>query len=136
MVYSILIDDEKFECKVGIELIKRRCFDQAEAHYTQLIAVDSTNEECLYYRGLIYLFTKQYELALTEFLLGATILNSQNDQSNKMKAQKIINDIVDKVEDRTFDTSLLKDIRALENLGESIDYVECIRFSVNKLKKV
>ncbi len=136
MVYSILIDDEKFECEVGIELIIRKCFNQAKEHYTQFVAVDSTNEEWFYYRGLIYLFTTQYELALTDFLSGATILNSQNDHSKKIIARKIINDIVDKVEDRTFDSSLLKDIRALKDLGESIEYVECIRFCVNKLKKV
>ena len=136
LVYSILIDDEKFECKVGIELIKRRCFDQAEAHYTQLIADDSTNEEWRYYRGLMYLYTNQYELALTDFLLGATILNSQNDHSTKIVVRKIINDILVKVEERTFDKSMIKHIKALENIGESIDYVECIRFCVNQLKKV
>lgn len=121
---------------VGIELIKRRCFNRAEAHYTQLIATDSTNEEWLYYRGLIYLFTNQYELALSDFLSGATILHSQKDHSTKIVVRKIINDILVKVEERTFDKSILKDIKALEDHGESIDYVECIRFCVNKLKKV
>lgn len=120
----------------GIKLIKRRCFDQAKEHYSKLITLESNNDEWFYYRGLVYLFTDEYKLALSDFLLGATIKYSQIENSKNIYVNKLINDLLEKFKNKKFDNSIVKDIIALDEIGQSSDYLERIRYCIIKLKSV
>lgn len=120
--------------KYGIMLVKKRCFKLAKNHYSTLIESDSTNDEWLYYRGLIYLFTDEYELALSDFLLGATIHFNQKDSFQKININELITDLTENFESKKFNNSIIKDIMTLENYGHSSDYLERIRYCVLKMK--
>ncbi len=120
---------------LGVELIKKRCFNQAKEFYTTQINLDPKQDELFYYRGLIHLFSDEYELALSDFIMGVNTNLSQEDISHLQKNNSSINELLEKIRKKKWDISIIDDVLKLDELSETSDYLEGIRFCLTQLKK-
>jgi hypothetical protein len=62
----------------GVKLTKKRCFSDAIVHYSIGLKTDSLNDNLYYFRGLNYMFRKNYKAAIVDFLHGYSLLHPEH----------------------------------------------------------
>lgn len=81
---------------LGHNLAAKRCFSMAINEYSKCIQLDSTNEDCYYYRGLMFMVNKNYKNALNDFKAAASLRYTQISKSEKNIITNINN--IDKID--------------------------------------
>lgn len=132
--YQLTQDKDLDASTLGVELTKKRCFSLAFEHYSTLINKDSDNQNWYYHRGLVSLFSKKYKSALSDFIIGVSILTDNSSNIKSINISEIIDNMVSNFDKRDADDSILKDILALDTYGRTSDYIERIKYCINKIK--
>ena len=127
----------------GVKLTKKRCFSAAIAHYSKGIKIDSLNNELYYFRGLNYMFRKNYKAAIIDFLHSYSLLYPEHfdkatvDQlldSNHSNSKQLIAEL-EQAFSSSDDLKKLTHVEKAMELDDMDDYQRRIAFCFDKLKE-
>ncbi|MES2557301.1 MAG: hypothetical protein V4604_14195 [Bacteroidota bacterium] len=127
----------------GVKLTKKRCFSDAIVHYSKGLKIDSLNDNLYYFRGLNYMFRKNYEAAIVDFLHGYSLLHPEHfdkitiDQllDSKHSDRKQLISELEQAFSSSDDLKKLTHVEKAMELDDMNDYQRRIAFCFDKLNE-